>query len=492
MRIAMDRAIPAPGQCLALDRATVRSYDADGRLRVEITNISKANICPYFGREIPDFEALGLDPDKQYRLFRDPEELEKAAPTFNNLPLLSRHVPVSASDHKPDLVIGATGSDADFEAPYLRNSLVVWASEAIEAIEAETQKELSCAYRYRADMTPGEYDGEKYDGVMRDIVGNHVALVREGRAGPDVVVGDSAAGAAFSFDFTAITQERNNGMKTVLSRKATLAHGALLTLLAPKLAQDAKIDLTPALAKVTGENFKDKKADIATAVKDVVKGKLAQDANLDDLTGLLDALEAVETPEAADADPDLLPGGNPDDDTTMDSDLPARLKEFLKGKISDEDLAKIDALCGAPAAADEDDDPDKKVPANPAQDEDEDEEKKDMVTKPAMDAAIAAAVKTATEKATQTQREIRDAERAVHPYVGNLAMAHDSAEGVYRTALKMLGVEVKDVHASALPTILKLQPVPGSTPKKATVAMDAAGAAEYAKEFPQAARIGRA
>jgi hypothetical protein len=41
-------------------------------------------------------------------------------------------------------------------------------------------------------MTPGvSPQGEKYDGVMRDIVGNHVALVKEGRAGADVVVGDS-------------------------------------------------------------------------------------------------------------------------------------------------------------------------------------------------------------------------------------------------------------------------------------------------------------
>ena len=39
-------------------------------------------------------------------------------------------------------------------------------------------------------MTPGDYQGEPYDGLMRDIVGNHVALVREGRAGADVVVGD--------------------------------------------------------------------------------------------------------------------------------------------------------------------------------------------------------------------------------------------------------------------------------------------------------------
>jgi hypothetical protein len=41
-------------------------------------------------------------------------------------------------------------------------------------------------------MTPGTYGGIKYDGVMRDIVGNHVALVEEGRAGADVHVGDAA------------------------------------------------------------------------------------------------------------------------------------------------------------------------------------------------------------------------------------------------------------------------------------------------------------
>ncbi|NYM92270.1 DUF2213 domain-containing protein, partial [Salmonella enterica subsp. enterica serovar Typhimurium] len=34
-------------------------------------------------------------------------------------------------------------------------------------------------------------DGEPYDGVMRNIVGNHVALVGDGRAGPDCLVMDS-------------------------------------------------------------------------------------------------------------------------------------------------------------------------------------------------------------------------------------------------------------------------------------------------------------
>ncbi len=41
-------------------------------------------------------------------------------------------------------------------------------------------------------MTPGVTpNGEPYDGIMRDIIGNHVALVERGRAGSDVLVADS-------------------------------------------------------------------------------------------------------------------------------------------------------------------------------------------------------------------------------------------------------------------------------------------------------------
>jgi Uncharacterized protein conserved in bacteria (DUF2213) len=66
---------------LAFDRASVRTYDRDGRLHVETSNISKAAVNPYIGREIPDYKALGLDPDRVYQLLRDPDELAEAAPS---------------------------------------------------------------------------------------------------------------------------------------------------------------------------------------------------------------------------------------------------------------------------------------------------------------------------------------------------------------------------------------------------------------------------
>lgn len=178
---------------LAFDKTnSVRTIDQDGRLHVSLTNISKACVNPYLGSEIPDGERLELDPSKTYQLLRDPQELEKAASTFNNLQLLCTHKPVHVSDPQKEITVGSTGTDAVFEYPYLKNSLVVWDAEGISSVEDGTQREISCAYHYVADMTPGVFEGVPYDGVMRSIRGNHVALVYQGRAGSDVVVCDSA------------------------------------------------------------------------------------------------------------------------------------------------------------------------------------------------------------------------------------------------------------------------------------------------------------
>jgi 8-oxo-dGTP pyrophosphatase MutT (NUDIX family) len=179
---------------LAFDLRSVRSKDVDGRLHVKVAHISKATVNPYYGWEIPNAEELGLDREKRYRLLRDPRELERAVSTFNNIQLIDEHRPVSSDRpgaHLPNLTIGSTGTDAIYEHPYLDNSLVIWDRDAINDVERNRRRQLSCAYRYKPDMTPGVYDGQPYDGVMRDISANHLCLVREGRAGSDVIIGDS-------------------------------------------------------------------------------------------------------------------------------------------------------------------------------------------------------------------------------------------------------------------------------------------------------------
>ena len=479
------------------DEASVRISDADGRLHVAITNISKANVCAYLGREIPDNEALGLDPDRVYQLLRDPEELKKAVSTFNNLPLLSEHRPVSADDHGPDLVIGSTGTDAAFEEPYLKNSLVVWAKKYIGAIESGRQKELSSAYRYRADMTPGVYQGQSYDGVMRDIVGNHVALVKEGRAGPDVVVGDS--------------KEELNMAKVLLSRKAAVAHGALLVHLHPKMAADAKIDLAAALRGVTSGNYVARIPGIAKNVLRQVTGQLAQDESvtLGDLTEFLGALNGVQPAEDEDEgqldeeetgtpaeegnseeEPGEVVTPPPDEDVAEPDDAAwdaGPLRQYLAGKLSAEDQAECDKLFPQQTAKDEDD--------LAGLDEEEPEIKKvkenDMVSKPAMDAALAASRKQIRKE----MHEATEARELVRPYVGNLPIALDSAEDVLRAAASAMGVaSAKTANVSALRELITLKGSASVRDSRATtspsVAMDAADADTFKSMFPDAQRIG--
>ena len=175
---------------MAMDRSS-RTVDQDGRLRVASTPITASRVNGYAGSEIPDAARLGLDPNRIYQLLRDPVELAAAAPTFNNVPLLDTHCLVTADDHRPDLVVGSTGTDAIFASPYVKVSLVVWAGDAVRGIQSGAQRQLSAAYRYVPVMQPGTFNGAAYDGRMTKIVGQHVALVDQGRAGPDVMVADA-------------------------------------------------------------------------------------------------------------------------------------------------------------------------------------------------------------------------------------------------------------------------------------------------------------
>lgn len=182
---------------LAFDtQVSARTIDSNGYMHVVMTPISKACVNPYLGREIPGWEELGLKPEQIYYGLRDAGELAKAANTFNGLPVLMDHHQTDAKNPAKEYTVGSTGTDAKFEAPYLKNSLSITDVDAILAIQDGSARELSCAYRFTPDFTGGEYDagdGNKiaYDFVMRDIAGNHVALVAEGRAGHDVAVADA-------------------------------------------------------------------------------------------------------------------------------------------------------------------------------------------------------------------------------------------------------------------------------------------------------------
>lgn len=384
-------------ESLAFDRASVRTIDANGRLQISRTNISKANVNAYYGREIPRSEELGLEPNKLYRLWRHPDELRKAAKTFNNIPVLSKHIPDFPTDPPNEFRVGVTHSNAEFDGTYLTVGMSIWDNSAIAGIESGEQRELSASYKYVADMTPGVTpDGEPYDGVMRDIFGNHEALVPDGRAGPDVLVADS------------LPPELNH------MRKHKVA--AIRATLKPLLAQDADLEA------------------------EVRKALLA-----------LDEAEKEDEKENKTADDE-------DDD------------EKDKKKTADDE--------------DDDEGKDKKKTA-----EDEDDEEDDKVSKTAMDSAIRLAADSATKKAAENFRKIREAEQVVRPLIGDV-VAMDSAEDVYRTALEQSGVDIAGVHPSAYPAMVKMA-ISQKENSRPVIAQDSASVSEFEKAFPTAGKLKR-
>jgi len=181
---------------LALDRDSVRETDSSGRLHIETANICKACVSPYRGSEIPGWKDLGLDPDEVYQLLRDPDELRKSVASANGIQLLRKHIPVSAEDHQPWDVVGAVGTNAKWVDPYIQNGLTVWPAADIASVLSGKKKMLSPGYHYKPDLTPGVFEGVKYQIVMRNIIFNHLAIVEDGRQGSDIVIGDSDPFAA--------------------------------------------------------------------------------------------------------------------------------------------------------------------------------------------------------------------------------------------------------------------------------------------------------
>lgn len=177
---------------LAYDRLPTKFSwrDEDDHLFIDKSPITKVQIRSYRGIEIPDYEKRGWKADKVYKLLCPAEELEKAADTFNKHPIHLGHVHVTAENPHIESLVGTIGESASFEYPYLFNSMGIWRADAIKGIKNGTTRELSCSYRYEVDPTPGVFEGEAYDGIMRNIRGNHVALVEKGRAGPDVYAWD--------------------------------------------------------------------------------------------------------------------------------------------------------------------------------------------------------------------------------------------------------------------------------------------------------------
>lgn len=193
-----------PVQGVAMD---AREYDSNGWYEIKANPISKAGIFPYSGRQLG---LTGPDADRIFQVLRPPEELSapECIESFKLLPWIDDHVmlgPVAqemtdrALPAEKKGVQGVIGENVFYKEGTLYANIKAFSSTLAALIEAG-KRELSAGYRCVYDLTAGVWNGLHYDAIQRNIRGNHLALVTEGRMGPDVAVLDH-------FNFTFDTKE---------------------------------------------------------------------------------------------------------------------------------------------------------------------------------------------------------------------------------------------------------------------------------------------
>lgn len=167
-------------------RASQRSKDENGYLIVKNNPIAKAGVFEYLHSEL--FE--DSKDDTIVKVYRDFDSLKSVKDTFANKPIMHNHQWVG---EEADQVDGAIGSEItiDEDNQMLRADLIFYNPKLIQAIESGEDIELSPGYTGEIEEQKGRFDGQSYDYTQLTDYCNHLAVVRNGRAGKDLKIQDS-------------------------------------------------------------------------------------------------------------------------------------------------------------------------------------------------------------------------------------------------------------------------------------------------------------
>lgn len=312
---------------------TKRTYDNNGWLEVTDNPISKVGVFDYLGAEIG-----APVPDKIYRVLRPPEELasEETINSFKLTPFIIEHEMLGkhATPAEKKGIQGVIGENVYFDPPYLRANIKIFSDVALSNIDSG-KIDLSPGYRSKYEFTSGIYEGQHYDVIQRHLRGNHLALVDEGRTGPDVAVQDHLVITIDTKELIRMNEEENKEKQTADEGAFTAEQvTALKSIIAEVIAQtQSSTDEEPEEEKKStdADPEEEQKAEEAVAAAEVA----AEEAT----TGTPEAVEAAEVAietavEAIEEAKEHL------DQATTDS-LNRRLKRLKNGIGTMDEIASL-------------------------------------------------------------------------------------------------------------------------------------------------------
>jgi len=287
-----------------------RIHDLNGWFEVKSNPLSKVGIYDYSGAQIG---APASDAGKIFRVYRPAEELARAETidSFKLVPLIDNHTMLgdgfTSVDDRP--MGGVIGEGVRFEGDTLFGNVKVYSKALAENIK-NGKTELSLGYRCRYDFTPGVWNGEAYDVIQRDLRGNHVALVDEGRMGPEVSILDHLTFAVDAKELKPVDEELKKMLEAIMARLDKLeAHEADepvdviadADMTEEQKATKAAADAEAAKAKDEGtEMTAEQKAAKAAADAEVDTPPASMDAALKTIAAQAGRIKALEARPAMD------------------------------------------------------------------------------------------------------------------------------------------------------------------------------------------------
>ena len=210
-------------------------------------------------------------------------ETEVASPdslaSFAGKAITSEHPPVLLdADNTKDYQVGFSGTEVVYDNGFVKAVMTITDQDTIERIMQGDAREVSAGYRVNYDPTPGVTDsGEHYDGIQKEILGNHIAVVRRGRAGPQVKLHLDRQDAA---DPSLIPNNEDPSMTAKVNFDgAEFEVSESVALAITKEREDAKM------------SYEDMKKKYDTMMSEASKMKEEMDAMEKELKGKMDAAE---------------------------------------------------------------------------------------------------------------------------------------------------------------------------------------------------------
>lgn len=262
--------------------------------RFDVSNMSKAAKTTHGFLRVPAFATrTGVFKYRKadgsmLRELRLPDEVfsEESMASLAGLPVTNDHPKGTVdSTNAKALMVGFTGDTVDRVDNMIQVPVTITDEETIQAIESGKQ-EVSCGYLCDHEDTPGEWEGEPYDLIQRNIRYNHLAVVDRGRAG-------AAIRLRFDSDAAMVAEEQDkekkmkkisiDGVEFEVSPELAAAYEAHMAKMQGEM-DGMKKESTDSKAAVVESG---KAAEVATAKadalqKDLEAAKLKADSKVDD------------------------------------------------------------------------------------------------------------------------------------------------------------------------------------------------------------------